>query len=307
MTYFDMQQQSGLQNPGQWSWANPQTSQLYGQHIGGHGPQANGFVAPGVGLGMGSGGQAAYGPQYGQQYGAFGGPFGQPNTGALGTGAFGQGMWGQGTGGGFQPNWGQHRQLTQQDVGEVVRQLVPLLPHIVAQAQQPLAAFGYGGIGYGSYANQQRQLTQQDINEVVRQILPILPQIVGALQGQAPLHAAAMYGGFGQGLAGQGGLFGQGLFGQGLAGQGLGGQGPFGQIQQNPYAQHLMGQTFINQQPFGQPGWPAFQSAFGNSQNWGQTQRQLTPQDVSEVVRQLVWTIPQVIGNLQAYGQQRTI
>jgi hypothetical protein len=286
MTYFDMQQQSGLQNqPGQWSWSNPQNSQMYGQHIGGLGLQANGFL-----------GQAAYGPQYGQQYGALGGPFGQPNSGAFGLGAFGQGMWGQG--GGVQSSWGPHRQLTQQDVGEVVRQLVPLLPHIVAQAQQPLAAFGYGGIGYGPYANQQRQLTQQDINEVVRQILPILPQIVGALQGQGPLQAAAMYGGFGQGLAGQG-----------LAGQGLGGQGPFGQNLQNPYAQHQMGQTFINQQPFGQTGWPAFQSAFGNSQNWSpmQLQRQLTQQDVNEVVRQLVWTIPQVIGNLQANGQQRTI
>lgn len=281
MTYVDMQQQGGLQNPAQWAWGNPQNSQMYGQHA----SQANGFTTPGIGLGPAFGlGQSAYGQQYGQQHGSLGGPFGQPNL-----GAFGQGMWGQGAGG-FQPNWAQPRQLTQHDIGEVVRQLVPLLPQIVAQAQQPLAAFGFGGPGYGPYANQQRQLTPQDVNEVVRQILPILPQIVGALQGQVPLQAAAMYGGIGQGLGGQG------LFGQNVAGQ-------------NPHAQHLMGQTFINQQPFGQPGWPAFQSAFGNSQNWGgsQLQRQLTPQDVNEVVRQLVWTIPQVIGNLQSYGQQRAI
>jgi hypothetical protein len=273
MTYVDMQQQGGQQNPAQWGWSSPQNSQMFGQH----GLQANGF---GIGLG-----QSAYGQQHGQQ-------FGQPNL-----GAFGQGMWGgQGAGGGFQPSWGmqpswtQHRQLSQYDVGEVVRQLVPLLPQIVAQAQQPLAAFGFGGPGYGPYANQQRQLTQQDVNEVVRQILPILPQIVGALQGQGPLQAAAIYGGIGQGLGGQG------PFGQNIAGQ-------------YPYAQHPTGQTFVNQQPFGQPGWPAFQSAFGHSQNWGgsQSQRQLTPQDVNEVVRQLVWTIPQVIGNLQAYGQQRAI
>ncbi len=256
MGYFDMNQQSGLQNP--TGWINPQISQMYGQN-------SRGFVD---GLGLGA---------YGQQYANFGNPFGP-----YGVGAFGPG---QGIGWGGQQNlgWGQQRQLTQQDVGEVVRQLVPLLPHIVAQAQQPLAAFGYGGygnFGYGPY--QQRLLTQQDVNEVVRQIMPILPQIVGALQGQTPLQAAAMYGGFGQGF---------------------GGQGPYPQFWggQNPYAPSP---TFINQQPFGQPGW---QAAFGGSPHLGLTQRQLSPQDVNEVVRQLVWTIPQVIGNLQAHGQQRAI
>jgi hypothetical protein len=257
MGYFDMNQQSGLQNP--TGWINPQIAQMYGQN-------GRGFGVDGLGLGA-----------YGQQYANFGNPFGP-----YGVGAFGPG---QGIGWGGQQNWGpgQQRQLTQQDVGEVVRQLVPLLPHIVAQAQQPLAAFGYGGygnFGYGPY--QQRMLTQQDVNEVVRQILPILPQIVGALQGQTPLHAAAMYGGLGQGF---------------------GGQGAYGQLWggQNPYAQSP---TFINQQPFGQPGW---QAAFGGSPQGGLMQRQLSPQDVNEVVRQLVWTIPQVIGNLQAHGQQRAI
>jgi hypothetical protein len=258
MAYFDMNQQSGLQNP--TGWINPQIAQMYGQN-------GRGFGVDGLGLGA-----------YGQQYANFGNPFGQYGVGASGPG---QGIgWG-----------GQQRQLTQQDVGEVVRQLVPLLPHIVAQAQQPLAAFGYGGygsFGYGPY--QQRLLTQQDVNEVVRQILPILPQIVGALQGQMPLHAAAMYGGVGQGLGGQG----------------WAGQGPYGQLWggQNPYPQ---GQTFINQQPLGQPGWQGWQAAFGGSPHGAVMQRQLSPQDVNEVVRQLVWTIPQVIGNLQAHGQQRAI
>jgi hypothetical protein len=254
MVYFDMNQQSGLQNPA--GGINPQIAQMYGQN-------SRGFGVDGLGLGA-----------YGQQYANFGNPFGH-----YGFGAFGPG---QGIGWSGQHNWGwgQQRQLTQQDVGEVVRQLVPLLPHIVAQTQQPLAAFGYGGygsVGYSPY--QQRLLTHQDVNEVVRQILPILPQIVGALQGQMPLHAAAMSGGLGQGFGGLGQLWGG----------------------QNPYAQ---GPTFINQQPFGQPGW---QAAFGGSPNWGLTQRQLSPQDINEVVRQLVWTIPQVISNLQAHGQQRAI
>ena len=204
---------------------------------------------PGMNLGFG---QAAYGLQ----------------SGPYGTGQFG-GAWGQ-------------RQLSPLDVSEVVRQIVPLLPQVLAQSQQPLAAFGYG------YS--QRQLSPQDINEVVRQLLPILPQIVGAIQqGQSPMHMAAVYGGFGQ---------------QGF-GQSFGWQNPYGQQHQhhhglgfgNPY-----GQQFGPQAQFGQSGSP-FQAAFGGGmQNWGQ--RQLSPQDVNEVVRQLVTAIPQVIGNLQAYGQR---
>ena len=207
---------------------------------------------PGFGSGLG---QAAYGFQSG--------PYGAAQSG----GASGQ-PW--------------QRQLSQQDVGEVVRQIAPLLPQILAQSQQPLAAFGYG--------YQQRQLSPQDINEVVRQLLPILPQIVGAIQqGQAPMHMAAMYGGFGQGLGQQG--FGQPFGGQNPYGQ----QAQFGQAFGNPYGQ------FGPQSQFGQHGQP-FQAAFGGVQNWGQ--RQLSPQDVNEVVRQLVSAIPQVIGNLQAYGQR---
>jgi hypothetical protein len=110
---------------------------------------------PGTNFGLG---QAAYGLQSG--------PYG---TGQLGGG------------------WGQ-RQLSPLDISEVVRQMVPLLPQILAQSQQqPLAAYGYG--------INQRQLSPQDINEVVRQLLPILPQIIGAIQqGQSPMHAAAIYG-----------------------------------------------------------------------------------------------------------------
>jgi hypothetical protein len=197
---------------------------------------------PGINVGLG---QAAYGP-YGTAQ--FGGTWGQP------------GLW-------------QQRQLSPLDVSEVVRQMVPLLPQILAQSQQPLAAFGYG--------TGQRQLSPQDINEVVRQLLPILPQIVGAIQqGQSPMHMAAISGGFGQPFGWQNPYAQQAQYGLGFA---------------NPYGQ------FGPQAQFGQFGLP-FQAAFGGFQNLGQ--RQLSPQDVNEVVRQLVTAIPQVIGNLQAYGQR---
>jgi hypothetical protein len=136
----------------------------------------------------------------------------------------------------------------------VVRQIVPLLPVMLAQAQQPMAAFGYGGYSQGP-----RMLGPQDVNEVVRQILPIVPQIVSALQGGQGLHPA-----------------------------GYGGYGGFGQF----------GQSF-----YGQP----FLAAFGGGQGWGQPQRQLSQQDIGEVVRQLTAAIPQVISNLQAFNQQRAI
>jgi hypothetical protein len=193
-------------------------------------------------------GQAAYGQQFGQ-YG--GQQFGQPNMSG----------WGM-------PGWGPQRQLSHNEVGDVVRQIVPLLPQLLAQAQQhPQAAFGYGGWGQQNYGQFPRMLTQQDVNEVVRQILPILPQIVGMLQGQGPLQAGAMYGGW------------------------SGHIGPNAQFA-NPY----------QQSQFGYQGWPHMLSAFGGTQAGGQ--RQLTQQDVNDVVRQLVGIIPQVIGNLQAYGQR---
>jgi hypothetical protein len=97
-----------------------------------------------------------------------------------------------------------------------------------------------------------------------------VPQIVGMLQGQPQLQYAAMQGGLGQGL---------GQFGQG-----------------NPL------------QNFGtQYGMPQFQSAFGTSGSWGQQQRQLSQQDVADITRQLIGVIPQVIGNLQGFNQQRMI
>jgi hypothetical protein len=211
-------------------------------------------------------GQAAYGQHFGQ-YG--GQQFGQPSMGAWGS-------------------WGQHRQLSQNEVGDVVRQLVPLLPQLLAQAQlQPQAAFGYGGFGQG-YGQIPKLLTQHDVNEVVRQILPILPQLVGMLQGQGPwqgtlggpLQAAAMNGGLNSQFAPP--------------------QNPLAQFanpwQQNPF-----------QQWSGQQSWPQAMPAYGpqawSQQAWGQ--RNLTQQDASEVARQLVNIIPQVISNLQTQGQQR--
>lgn len=263
---YESQQQSPLQNSQLWGQTNPQAlgQQTFGQQAGGYGTQGQ---IPGLG-------QAAYGQPYGQ----FGGQqFGQANIGGY-TGGIGI----------QSPAALQQRQLTPQDASEVVRQLVPLLPQIIAQAQQqqPQAAFG-GGFG-------QRMLTQQDVNEVVRQILPIVPQIVAQLQGQSQGHAIhAGYGGYGAPLGHLAATGHQML------------QQPFGQqqlYQQQPLAQ----QQLYQQQPFGQQSWPQVHAAFGGGQQ-GQTQRQLTQQDVSEVVRQLVGVIPQVIQNMQATSHQRDL
>ena len=250
MTYYDTQQQH-LNSQQQWAPFNLQTAQPYGGGLNISSPQAPG----GYGLG-----QAAYGQQYGQ-YG------GQPSMGVGYNPGWGAQPQAQGWGQMQQPQWGgqQQRQLSQQDVSEVVRQLVPVLPQILAQTQQPHAA-----IGYAAYGQAPRQLSQQDVNEVVRQLLPIVPQIVGTLQGQPQLQYAAMQGGPGLGQFGQ------------------------GNPAQNPGAQF----------GFGGPQW---QSAFGAPATWGQHQRQLTQQDVSDITRQLIGVIPEVIGNLQAYNQQRMI
>lgn len=191
----------------------------------------------------------------------------------LGQAAFGQ-NFGYGTG--FGQPWGtQQRQLTPQDANEVVRQMLPLLPQILAQAQQqPQAAFGYGG----AYGFGQRNLTQQDVNEVVRQILPIVPQIIAQLQGQQPSHA---------------------IYGQGQNANPFG----YGWGANQNYQQNL---GF--QQPW-QQQWPQPQAAFGGyQQGAGSGQRQqLSQQDVTEVVRQLAGILPQVIQTLQANGQQRNV
>src|SRR5260221_966351 len=159
MAYYETQQQNPLHNsqfnPQQWGLFKPVAMQ-----------------GAGYGLGQSALGQAAYGQQYGQ-YGA------QPPFGAFGYnagwGAQPQGLgqqqpqwWGQQQPQGFgqqgfgqqqpqfgqqQPQWWgqQQRQLSQQDVSEVVRQLVPALPQILAQAQQPHAALGYAAYGQALY------------------------------------------------------------------------------------------------------------------------------------------------------------
>jgi hypothetical protein len=284
MNYYDVQQQG--------AWANPQIASLFN-------PQMQ--MMPQFAQAFSSGlGQAAYAQPYGQfGYGQ------QPFGGFAQSGGWGiqpnmqSNAWGSSNGWGPSlGSWGQQRQLSQQDVGEVVRQLLPMLPQILAQAQ-PQA------IGYAAYGMpQQRQLSPQDVNEIVRQLLPVVPQIVSALQTQPQPQQAAMYGGFGAGQFGQGGLPSH------YAAQHLGSPFSFGQsFQQQP----------VQQQPwqqFGQAGWPYAQAAFGGAQGawgtpWGQQsggqQRQLSQQDVTEVARQLVGIIPQVIGNLQAYAQQRPI
>jgi len=130
-----------------------------------------------------------YGQNSNQAFGQSGAP-GQSAFGGYGSG----GMWNQ-----------QQRQFTQQDIGEVVRQLAPIIPHILAQAQQhqqqPQAAFGFN--------QNQRTLSSQDVGEVVRQMLPLLPQILGALAGQNSYgqsnQSGQNYGGFGGGQQNFGG------------------------------------------------------------------------------------------------------
>src|SRR6266481_8038608 len=222
MTYYETQQQNPMHNsqfnPQQWAAFNSQAAQPYAAWPGAPLMQAFG----GYGLGGYGLGQAASGQQYGQ-YG------GQPSIGAFGYNP-GWGAQPQGCGQQQQPQWGgqQQRQLSQQDVSEVVRQLVPVLPQILAQAQTPHAAVGHAAFGQAP-----RQLSQQDVSEVVRQILPIVPQIVGMLQGQPQLQYAAMQGGPGLGQ------FGLGYPAQGLGAQfgapqfqaAFGGVGGFGQQQ----------------------------------------------------------------------------
>src|SRR6267154_173830 len=248
MTYYDTQQQHNSQfSPQQWAAFNSQVAQPYGawsgapsmQAIGGQG--LGGFGPGGYGLG-----QAAYGQQY-SQYG------GQPSIGAFGYNA-GWGAQPQGWGQQQQPQWGgqQQRQLSQQDVTEVVRQLAPALPQILAQAQSPHAA-----MGYAAYGQAPRQLNQPDVNEVVRQLLPIVPQTGGMLQGQPQLQYAAMQGGLGLGQFGQGNPL------------------------QNFGTQYGMPQF---QSAFGAPG--------GFGQHLGQQQRQLSQQDVADITRQLIGVIP---------------
>jgi hypothetical protein len=117
----------------------------------------------------------------------------------LGQAAYGQGL-GYNSSWGTQPlGWVQpQRQLSQHDVNDVVRQLLPALPQILSQAQNPFAANPYAGIGHAAYGQIPRQLSQQDVNEVVRQLLPFVPQIVGMVQGQPHQQAAMQSGPFGQ-------------------------------------------------------------------------------------------------------------
>jgi len=193
-----------------------------------------------------------------QQHGAGFGP------GWLGPGAYGQGGYGLGGFGQFNPTYGWggmtgQRQLTPFDVSAILQQIAPILPQIIAQAQQqqymPQAAFG------GGFGGHQRSLSPQDVNEVVRQILPVIPQLLQSTQ------TPAWQGGFGQ-------------FGLGQTGQG----------------------------GYGQSNWGWGQAAYGltpqlNSFQQSQS-RQLTPQDVAEISRQLAEAIPQMAG-VQPVAQQR--
>jgi len=228
-----------------------------------------------------------------QPHGAWSGAPSMQAIGGYGPGGYGPGNYGQaaygqqhGQYGGQQPfgaigynvggaqGWGQQQQP--QWGGQQQRQLSQQdVSEVVRQLAPALpqilaqAQQPNAAIGYAAYGQAPRQLSQQDVNEVVRQLLPIVPQIVGMLQNQPQLQYAAMQGGPGLGQFGQG----------------------------NPQ-QNYFGSQF---------GAPQFQSAFGTAAGWGPQQRQLTQQDVADVTRQLIGVIPQVIGNLQAFNQQRMI
>lgn len=154
------------------------TYSLYGAQQPGQNSQYWTSLNPWTSNGLG---QAAFGAPMGA-YGAQ--QFGMPNINAAGWGGFGGQQWGQ-------------RQLSQQDVGDVVRQLLPLLPNLIAQAQ-PQAAFAYNPYGQNQFDQTRRMLTPQDVNEVVRQILPLLPQIVSTVQGQSQFPINPLNSGFGQ-------------------------------------------------------------------------------------------------------------
>lgn len=292
MIHSDNLQNAFQQNPNSYygGW-NPNPAQAWGQAWG-----AQAFAQPQHAWNAGLGQSAfGYGPNFGGQ-------------------GWGQNFGGQNFGGQF----GGQRQLSHHDVGEVVRQLMPILPQVIAQAQQSQAAFGQGGYGAGfgaAYGGAARNLSQQDVNEVVRQILPVIPQIVGLLQqqGQQGSYANAVYGG-GQGLNNLG-WGNQGWNNQGWNNPGQHNQGAYGYGNQNPYQLSLFGQNQPNAfGPFGQAafggnqGHAAFggnqgHAAFGGNQGMGQ-QRQLNQVEVGEIVRQLTAALPQVIANLQAINQQ---
>jgi hypothetical protein len=144
--------------------------------------------------------------------------------GTIGQGAYG-GAGNPLGGGSFAAGWGwgaPQRQLSQQDVSAILQQIAPVLPQIIAQAQQhqyqPMAAYG-GGIGA------QRTLSPQDVSEVVRQILPVIPQLMQSAQQPGGAWGLAQMG------LGQFGGVGQPGQGWGQAAYGLQ-QNPFQQFQQ---------------------------------------------------------------------------
>jgi hypothetical protein len=153
-------------------------------------------------------------------------PQAQLGQAAMGQGAYGG--FGNPMGGQSAAGWGgPQRQLSQQDVSNILQQIAPVLPQIIAQAQQnqyqPMAAYG-GGFGG------QRSLSPQDVSEVVRQILPIIPQLVQSMQQQG--------GQMGLGQIGLGQMgFGQG--GMGTSGHGWQGQAAYGAVQQTPFQQPI--------------------------------------------------------------------
>lgn len=175
MMHYDSLQQNAFQNP---QSGNPNLQHLV-QSLLQNAQNQNGG-------GFGQFGHGAYG--FGQ--GAYGAPFGQAAFGAPFGGGQSAAGWGWGT---------QQRQLSQHDVSNILQQIAPVLPQIIAQAQQapyqPMAAFG----------GNSRSLSPQDVSEIVRQILPMIPQLLQSTPQQSgPWGPTQMgFGQFGQGWQGQ--------------------------------------------------------------------------------------------------------
>ena len=216
----------------------------------------------------------------------------------------------------------QTQQYSTQNPQQQTAYLQQLAQAVLQQAHHQSGA-GQGWIGQGAYGQSgyafggpgqanlgfgmgvgQRQLTQHDVSSILQQIAPILPQIIAQAQLQQSMPQAAFGGGFGlqqrtlspqdvnevvrqilpvipQLLQSMQGQNWQGGFGQ----TGLGQNGGFGQWSQG----------------WGQAAYGPTQPANPTPQNGS---RQLSQQDVNEVVRQLAEVLPSAIAG-QPMAQQR--
>ena len=179
------------------------------------------------------------------------------------------------------------------------------------------AAYGPGGFGQGMYGggglgaapnygwgggSSQRQLSPQDVSAILQQIAPVLPHIIQQAQQQQYMPQAAFGGDFDWR---QRSLSPQDV--NEVVRQILPAIPQLLQSMQNPAWQtgsFGFGQTG----GFGQPNQGFGQAAYGMTPQVTPVQhngwRQLTPQDIAEIARQLAEAIPQANGG-QSFAQPR--